>query len=68
MAEAGQGAPPCPYAFVVLGSAGRGESLLAMDQDNAIVFAEGEPDGAEDRWFARLGTHVAEILHEAGVP
>ncbi len=60
MAEAGQGAPPCPYAFVVLGSAGRGESLLAMDQDNAIVFAEGEPEGAADRWFAALGTHVAD--------
>ena len=68
MTEAGQGAPPCPYAFVVLGSAGRGESLLAMDQDNAIVFAEGAPDGPEDRWFAALGAHVADILHEVGVP
>jgi len=68
IAQAGAGAPPCPYAFVVLGSAGRGESLLAMDQDNAIVFAAGEPDGAEDRWFAALGAHVAQILHEAGVP
>jgi CBS domain-containing protein len=68
MQEAGSGAPPCPYAFVVLGSAARGESLLAMDQDNAIVFADGAPDGAEDRWFAQLGTHVADILHEAGVP
>jgi CBS domain-containing protein len=68
MAEAGRGAAPCPYAFAVLGSAGRGESLLAMDQDNAIVFAEGEPDGAEDRWFAALSGEVADILHQAGVP
>jgi DNA polymerase-3 subunit epsilon/CBS domain-containing protein len=68
MAAAGRGAPPCPYAFAVLGSAGRGESLLAMDQDNAIVFAAGEPDGAEDRWFAALGGAVADILHQAGVP
>jgi DNA polymerase-3 subunit epsilon/CBS domain-containing protein len=52
----------------VLGSAGRGESLLALDQDNALVFAEGAPDGAADRWFARLGTHIADILHEVGVP
>jgi CBS domain-containing protein len=63
-----ESAPPCPYAFVVLGSAARGESLLAMDQDNAIVFAAGAPDGPEDRWFAQLGSHVADILHEAGVP
>jgi DNA polymerase-3 subunit epsilon/CBS domain-containing protein len=68
MHEAGQGAPPVPYAVLVLGSAGRGESLLAMDQDNAIVFAEGEPDGATDRWFAVLGGHIADILHEVGVP
>jgi DNA polymerase-3 subunit epsilon/CBS domain-containing protein len=64
----GKGAPPCPYALCVLGSAGRGESLLAMDQDNAIVFAEGEPGSAADLWFARLGAIVADILHEVGVP
>lgn len=68
MDEEGRGAPPCAYALAVLGSAGRGESLLAMDQDNAIVFAQGEPGGAEDAWFAELGAHVADILHEAGVP
>jgi CBS domain-containing protein len=63
----GRGEPPCPYALVVLGSAGRGESLLAMDQDNAIVFAEGAADSPADRWFARLGEHVADILHDVGV-
>jgi CBS domain-containing protein len=68
MIAAGRGGAPCPYALAVLGSAGRGESLLAMDQDNAIVFGEGEPDGPQDRWFATLGAHVADILHEAGVP
>jgi CBS domain-containing protein len=64
----GQGDPPCAYALCVLGSAGRGESLLAMDQDNAIVFVEGEPGSAADQWFARLGGIVADILHETGVP
>jgi len=68
MRERGEGAPPCGYAMVVLGSAGRGESLLAMDQDNAIIFEQGEPEGDEDRWFAALGAHVADILHEVGVP
>ncbi len=29
--------------MMVLGSGGRGESLLAMDQDNAIVFAKASP-------------------------
>ena len=60
--------PPCPYAMLVLGSGGRGESLLAMDQDNAIVFAEGVPDGPEDQWFAELGGKVSDMLDTAGVP
>ena len=54
--------------MIVLGSAGRGESLLAMDQDNAVIFERGEPDGGEDRWFAAFGALVADILHEVGVP
>ncbi|WP_119271860.1 DUF294 nucleotidyltransferase-like domain-containing protein [Taklimakanibacter deserti] len=65
---AGRGRPPCPYCYLVLGSGGRGESLLALDQDNAIVFAEGEPDGEEDRWFAALAERVSTILDAAGVP
>jgi len=68
MRSAGAGGPACPYAVAVLGSAGRGESLLAMDQDNALVFAEGAPDGPADKWFAQLGAHIADILHEVGVP
>lgn len=64
----GRGEPPCPYAVAVLGSAGRGESLLAMDQDNALFFAAGAPGGMEDRWFEAFATHLADHLHEAGVP
>jgi CBS domain-containing protein len=60
--------PPCRYALLVLGSGGRGESLLALDQDHAVVFAEGDPDGPEDRWFAAFGRRVSDILHEVGVP
>ena len=68
MREAGQGEPPCAYALLVLGSGGRGESLLAPDQDNAIVFAGGQPDGPQDRWFAELGARVADSLDAAGIP
>lgn len=68
MAADGRGAPPCPYAVIVLGSGGRGESLLAADQDNAIVFAEGEPDGGNDKWFAALGERMAPLLDQAGIP
>ena len=68
MRAAGHGEPNCAYAVAVLGSAGRGESLLATDQDNALVFADGAPDGPEDAWFGKLGVHIANVLHEVGVP
>ena len=65
--ESGKGAPPVPYAMLVLGSGGRGESLLSMDQDNAIVYEHGEPGGATDLWFEAFGKRVATILDETGV-
>ena len=66
--EDGHGDAPCPYVLAVLGSAGRGESLLAMDQDNALICADGAEPADSDRWFAALGAHVADILHQVGVP
>ncbi|MBE1207955.1 DUF294 nucleotidyltransferase-like domain-containing protein [Aminobacter carboxidus] len=68
MQAQGHGAPPCRYAVLVLGSGGRGESLLAPDQDNAIVFERGEPDGRQDLWFKMLGEKLADTLDAAGVP
>ena len=59
------GGPPAKFAVLVLGSGGRGESLLAMDQDNAIVF-EGEQDGQAD-WFLEFGKMMTQILQQAGV-
>ncbi|TKT80314.1 DUF294 nucleotidyltransferase-like domain-containing protein [Aquamicrobium sp. LC103] len=67
MRASGAGGPPCRYAVMVLGSGGRGESLLAADQDNAIVFEHGAPDGPEDRWFADLGRRIADILDVTGI-
>ena len=68
MKEEGRGDSPCAYALAVLGSAGRGESLLAMDQDNALIFEDDGPEGRNDAWFAQFAVHVADILHEIGVP
>lgn len=67
MAMEGFGPPPVPFAVLILGSGGRGESLLAMDQDNAVVYASGAPGGPEDRWFEELGRRLADILDGAGV-
>src|SRR5690606_19727377 len=68
MQDEGMGPPPVPYAVLVLGSAGRGESQLAADQDNAIVYAQGAEGGGEDAYFAELGAQISDILDAAGVP
>jgi CBS domain-containing protein len=67
LATAGKGTPPVPYAVMVLGSGGRGESLLSADQDNAIVYASGKPGGPEDRWFEDLAVPMADILDQIGI-
>ena len=61
----GQGPAPAAYACLVLGSAGRGESLLVPDQDNAVVHAG---DARDAPWFAGFGRHLADLLAAAGVP
>ena len=55
---------PAPWCLLVLGSAGRGESLLAADQDNALIHEgdEGDP------WFGAFADRLNEILAQSGVP
>lgn len=65
MKAEGHGAPPAPYATLVLGSAGRGESLLVPDQDNATIHNGSE---ADDAWFLAHGRHMTAILDEIGIP
>lgn len=67
MQKEGAGRPPAPYALFVLGSGGRGESLLAPEQDSALIYDSADPEGPVGAWFGRFGHHVAEILHDSGV-
>jgi PAS domain S-box-containing protein len=62
------GPPPVPFAFLALGSEGRGEQTLVTDQDNAIVFGDTRPADVEAHraWFVRLGTRVCDGLHASG--
>jgi CBS domain-containing protein len=66
LAELELGAPPCPYAWMVLGSEGRMEQVLLTDQDNAIAYLE---DSEEARaYFAELAARVVAGLVRAGFP
>jgi signal-transduction protein with cAMP-binding, CBS, and nucleotidyltransferase domain len=56
---------PATWCFLVLGSGGRGESLLVPDQDNAIVHGGAAND---DLWFAEVGKRAADFLDRSGIP
>lgn len=60
-----RGDAPAPWCLLVLGSAGRGESLLSADQDNALIHGGVEDDYP---WFQEFGERVAHILNQAGIP
>ena len=65
MESEGQGAAPANWCVLVLGSGGRGESLLSADQDNALVH---DGDEKADQWFEQFGKYLSEILDTAGLP
>ncbi|WP_062513696.1 DUF294 nucleotidyltransferase-like domain-containing protein [Halobacillus sp. KGW1] len=58
-----QGDPPAPFAFYLMGSAGRGEQSVWSDQDHGILFS------GEDHlqgYFLRLGEEVSRGLEVVG--
>ncbi len=62
------GPPPRPFAFMVMGSEGRREQTLKTDQDNAIIYADGDPvqDAKTHAYFIRLGETVCNQLDQVG--
>ncbi len=63
--DTGEGAPPCRYALISMGSDGRKEQTLITDQDYLIVY---DDDGGEeaDSWFERFGDRLVDRLEEVG--
>jgi CBS domain-containing protein len=60
--------PPVPFAFMIMGSEGRGEQTLKTDQDNAIVFDDvaEEELPAIQTYFLDLGQRACAMLDMAG--
>ncbi len=65
LTEQGLEPAPAPWCLLMLGSGGRGESLLVPDQDNAIIHAGSSED---DGWYARAGAQLSDLLNAAGIP
>jgi CBS domain-containing protein len=70
MAADGWGEPPVPFALIIMGSAGRGECLLAPDQDNGFILADYD-DAAHagiDAYFVPLAVRFTQLLDAIGFP
>ena len=67
LGEAELGQPPCDYAWLALGSHGRGEQVLSSDQDSALAFDDGARSTAAE-YFGRLAGLVVPALASAGLP
>ncbi len=69
LAVAEGGDPPCPWAWLALGSAARHEQALKTDQDHALAFDPGDiPPDTIDPYFATLAEFVTAGLEAAGIP
>ncbi len=69
LAIADIGDPPCPWAWLALGSEARQEQGLATDQDNALVVECGREEfHTVDPYFERLATIVNDGIERAGIP
>ena len=66
LAEIRLGPPPCPYAWLVLGSGGRREQALLSDQDNALVYRDATPEATS--YFRVLAEATVDALTDAGLP
>ncbi len=62
------GPPPIGFAFMIMGSEGRGEQTLKTDQDNAIIFDDVNPEETEKArpYFLELGKKTCAMLAQAG--
>jgi CBS domain-containing protein len=66
----GRGEPPVPFAFLLLGSHGRGEAHLGSDQDHGMVLVDypDERRAEVEAYFIELSVRVGDMLEEAGFP
>jgi len=66
--EEGFQKPALAFAWMNLGSEGRGEQLLRTDQDNALIYEDPSPEHSEQAssYFLRLGKAVTDILKTCG--
>jgi CBS domain-containing protein len=66
--ESRMGSPPRSYCWIVFGSEGRKEQTFRTDQDNAIIYDDG--DGGEEAvtYFHEFAVRIKDALARCGLP
>lgn len=62
------GKPPAKFAWLAIGSQGRQEQLLMTDQDNALVFEDGDSENLNTTksYFLKLSDYINKDLESVG--
>ena len=60
--------PPVPFAWLTMGSLGRGEQLLQTDQDNALIYNDVKESEKSDvkAYFVEFAHSVSKSFNELG--
>ena len=60
--------PPVPFAWLSMGSLGRGEQLLQTDQDNSLIFSDVKENDLPEvsAYFSKLSTVISKGLNAIG--
>lgn len=70
--QEGDGTPPCSFCWLLLGSGGRQEQTLHVDQDNALLYEDAPykamSAGEAASYFHKLAERVVIDLAEVGYP
>lgn len=66
MAEEELGAPPVPYAWIVMGSEARHEQTALSDQDNGIILDDSYDEALHGDYFRALAKYVCDGLNACG--
>jgi len=69
MNKEGFGYPPAEYVWLGLGSEGRDEQTIITDQDNMLIYEQGNNLSAEqpcDYYFKVFSEKTVEHLHHVG--
>ena len=62
--EKDKGPLPCPFSFMVMGSAGRFEQAIWSDQDHALIYKD--PSDRAKNYFLSLGKEISSGLFQIG--